>query len=64
MQIYLVDKAGLIVSSQKTAAQDVLEASIKKKPLTSILKMGALHQWRRRTSRKPLPVQNNVHSIW
>jgi hypothetical protein len=30
MQIYLADKTGLIVSSQKTAAQDVLEASIKK----------------------------------
>ena len=66
MQIYLVVKAGLIVSLQKTAAQEVLEASIKKN-FDKLVENGRFTSVEKENLQKASPGAKQpmaAHSIW
>jgi hypothetical protein len=66
MQIYLVIKAGLITSSQKTAAQDVLEGSIKNN-LDKLVDNGCFMSVEKENLQKASPGAKQpmaAHSIW
>jgi hypothetical protein len=66
MQIYLVIKSGLIMSSQKTAAQDVLEGSIKK-TFDKLVDNGCFTSVEKENLQKASPSAKQpmpAHSIW